>query len=49
MGSIAQVIGDGMVDPFGVLVGALRFGLPASPIVAGAGASGHLWRAEWKV
>jgi hypothetical protein len=45
MESIAQFIGDRMADPFGVLVGALWFGLTASLIVAGAG----VWRGERKV
>jgi multidrug efflux system membrane fusion protein len=49
MGGVAEFIGDRMLDPFGVLVGALWFALVASLIAAGVPACLRLMRGEWKV
>src|SRR5215471_6918257 len=46
MASIAQFIGERMADPFGVLAGALWFGLAGSLVVAGAAVGLRLWRGE---
>src|SRR5215831_7579319 len=49
MESITQFIGERMADPFGVLVGALWFGLAASLVGAGAPLCLRLWRGERKM
>lgn len=46
MRTIAQFIAERMVDPFGVLVGALWFSLASSLVVGGAAVCLRLWRGE---
>jgi multidrug efflux system membrane fusion protein len=49
MQSVTQLIGERMANPFGVLIGALWFGLMASLVVAGVLACLRLWRGERKM